>query len=81
VDKKQTRKVAEAYLNFLYSPDGQAIIAKHDFRPRDEAILRANAAKFPSVKSFDVEALLGPWSELRKVHFADGGIYDQLSVK
>lgn len=81
VDKKQTRKVAEAYLNFLYSAEGQAIIAKHDFRPRDEAILRANAAKFPAVKSFDVEALLGPWSELRKVHFADGGIYDQISVK
>ena len=81
VDKKQTRKVAEAYLNFLYSPEGQAIIAKHDFRPRDEAILRANAAKFPNVKSFDVEALLGPWSELRKVHFADGAIYDQISVK
>ena len=81
VDKKQTRKVAEAYLNFLYSPEGQAIIAKHDFRPRDEAILRANTAKFPDVKSFDVEALLGPWAELRKVHFADGAIYDQISVK
>jgi len=81
VDKKQTRKVAEAYLNFLYSPEGQAIIAKHDFRPRDEAILRANAAKFPDVKSFDVEALIGPWSEVRKTHFADGGIYDQITVK
>ena len=81
VDKKQTRKVAEAYLNFLYSPEGQAIIAKHDFRPRDEAILRANAAKFPDVKSFDVEALIGPWSEVRKAHFADGGIYDQITVK
>jgi sulfate transport system substrate-binding protein len=81
VDKKQTRNVAEAYLNFLYSPEGQAVIAKHHFRPRDEAILRANAANFPTVKSFDVEALLGPWAELRKVHFADGGIYDQISVK
>ena len=81
VDKRQTRKVAEAYLNFLYSPEGQAIIAKHDFRPRDEAILRANAAKFPQVKSFDVEVLIGPWSEVRKTHFADGGIYDQITVK
>lgn len=81
VEKKQTRKVAEAYLNFLYTPEGQAIIAKHDFRPRDEAILRANSAKFPDVKTFDVEALIGPWSEVRKAHFADGGIYDQLSVK
>ena len=81
VDKKQTRKVAEAYLNFLYSPEGQTIIASHDFRPRDEAILRANAAKFPDVKTFDVEALIGPWAEVRKVHFADGGIYDQISVK
>jgi sulfate transport system substrate-binding protein len=81
VDKKQTRKVAEAYLNFLYSPEGQTIIASHDFRPRDEAILRANAAKFPDAKTFDVEALIGPWAEVRKVHFADGGIYDQISVK
>jgi sulfate transport system substrate-binding protein len=81
VEKKQTRKVAEAYLNFLYSPEGQAIIAKQNFRPRDQAVLRANASKFPDVKSFDVEALLGPWSDVRKAHFADGGIYDQISVK
>jgi sulfate/thiosulfate transport system substrate-binding protein len=81
VDKKLTRKVAEAYLNFLYSPEGQTIIAAHDFRPRDETILRANEAKFPPVKTFDVEEMLGPWAQVRKVHFADGGIYDQISVK
>lgn len=81
VDKKQTREIAQAYLSFLYSPEGQAIIAKHDFRPRDESVLRANQAKFPSIKTFDVEALIGPWAEVRKTHFADGGIYDQIVVK
>ncbi|WP_088348242.1 MULTISPECIES: sulfate ABC transporter substrate-binding protein [Rhodomicrobium] len=81
VDKKKTREVATAYLNFLYSPEGQAIIAKYDFRPRDEAVLRANQAKFPPVKTFDVEKLIGSWADVRKTHFADGGIYDQISVK
>ena len=78
VDKHGTREVAQAYLAFLYSPKAQAIIAKHTLRPRDEAVLKANQAKFPAIKTFDVEALLGPWSELRKVHFDEGGIYDQI---
>ena len=56
VDKRGTRKLAEAYLNFLYTPEGQAIIAKHDLRPRDEAVLKANAAKFPPIETFTVES-------------------------
>jgi sulfate transport system substrate-binding protein len=81
VDKHGTREVAQAYLAFLYSPAGQAIIAKHTLRPRDPAVLAANASKFPSVKTFDVEVLLGPWSELREKHFGDNGIYDQIVMR
>jgi sulfate/thiosulfate transport system substrate-binding protein len=81
VDRRGTRDVAQAYLTFLYSPAGQAIIAKHDLRPRDPAVLAANQAKFPAIKSFDVEVLLGPWSELREKHFGDNGIYDQMVMR
>jgi sulfate transport system substrate-binding protein len=81
VDKRQTRDVAKAYLDFLYTPKAQAIIAKHDLRPRDEAVLAANKAKFPDIKTFDVETLLGPWDTVRKTHFTDGGIYDQIVAK
>jgi sulfate transport system substrate-binding protein len=81
VEKRGTREVSEAYLAFLFSPKAQAIIAKHNLRPRDEAVLKANQDKFPAIKTFDVEALIGPWSEVRKTHFDDGGIYDQIVVK
>lgn len=81
VDKRGTREVAQAYLNFLYSPKAQAIIIKHNLRGRDEAQMTAAREKFPAVKTFDVEALIGPWDEVRKAHFADGGIYDQIVVK
>ena len=81
VDKRGSRKLAEAYLNFLYTPEGQAIIAKHDLRPRDEAVLKANAAKFPAIETFSVEELLGGWEAVQKQHFADGANYDQLAVK
>ena len=81
VEKRGTREVAQAYLAFLFSPKAQAIIAKHNLRPRDEAVLKANASKFPAIKTFDVEALIGPWSDVRKIHFDDGGIYDQIVVK
>ena len=80
VDKHGTRKLAEAYLNFLYTPEGQAIIARHSLRPRDAAVLKANAAKFPPIETFTVEALLGGWDKVQKQHFADGGIYDQIAV-
>ena len=79
--KRGTRATAQAYLEFLYSPAGQQIIAKHDFRPRDAAVLKANAARFPAVKTFTVDSLLGGWGAVYKQHFGDGGIYDQLVVK
>jgi sulfate transport system substrate-binding protein len=81
VEKHSSRKLAEAYLNFLYSREGQEIIAKHYFRPRDEAVLKANAGRFPAIRTFSVEGFLGGWAEAQAKHFADGGIYDQIIVK
>lgn len=81
VDKRGTAPVAEGYLKFLFSPAGQEIIAKHNFRPRDPAVLAKNADKFPSVRTFTVDDKLGGWAAVQKAHFADGGIYDQLVVK
>lgn len=81
VDKRGTAKVATGYLNFLFSPAGQEIIAKHNFRPRDPAVLAKNADKFPPVRTFTVEQKLGGWAAVQKAHFADGGIYDQIVVK
>jgi sulfate transport system substrate-binding protein len=80
-DKRGSRKLAEAYLNFLYSPEGQGIIAKHHLRPRDEAVLKANAAQFPAIETFSVEDLLGGWDAVQKLHFADGANYDQIAIK
>ncbi len=76
--KKGTGEVAKAYLDFLYSPAGQEIIAKHNFRPRDKEVAKRNAARFPAVKTFTVDSLLGGWTVTAKTHFADGGVYDQL---
>lgn len=75
--KRGTGALAKAYLDFLYSPEGQKIIAKHSFRPRDPAALAE--AKLPSIKTFKVEDVFGSWAEAQKQHFADGGIYDQIT--
>ena len=79
--KHGTRPLAQAYLEFLFSPAGQQIIARHDFRPRDPAVLKASANRFPAVKTFTVDSLLGGWGAVYKQHFGDGGIYDQLIVR
>jgi len=81
VDKRGTRKQATAYLEFLFSPTGQEIIARHHFRPRDPAVLARYAERFPKVETFTVEAFLGGWPKVQKEHFADGAIYDQIAVK
>jgi sulfate transport system substrate-binding protein len=81
VDKRGTRRQAQAYLEFLFSPEGQELIAKHYFRPRDPAVLKNYAVRFPTIRTFTVEGLLGGWKAVQKAHFADGGIYDQIIVK
>ena len=80
VAKKGSRALAQAYLEFLYSPAGQAIIAKHDFRPRDGGVLKANAKRFPAARTFTVDSQFGGWSKVYKAHFGDGGVYDQIAV-
>ncbi len=80
VDKRNSRKVATAYLEFLFSQQGQEIIAKHSFRPRDEAVLAKNVSRFPAINTFRVEDALGGWDKVQAVHFADGAIYDQIVV-
>jgi sulfate/thiosulfate transport system substrate-binding protein len=81
VDKRDTRKGATAYLEFLFPPQGQEIIAKHAFRPRDEVVLHKFADRFPAIKTFTVEKALGGWTAVQAKHFADGAIYDQIVVK
>jgi sulfate transport system substrate-binding protein len=79
VAKRGTAEVAKGYLDFLYSPEGQKIIAKHGFRPRDTAVL--TEAKLPKIKTFKVEDLIGSWADTQKKHFADGGVYDEITAK
>jgi sulfate/thiosulfate transport system substrate-binding protein len=78
VDRKHTRKEAEAYLQWLYSDDGQEIAARHGMRPRNEKILAAHAKDFPKVSTFTVDEVFGSWKSAQKTHFDDGGTYDQI---
>jgi sulfate transport system substrate-binding protein len=78
VDKKGTRAVAQAYLEFLYSPEGQALAAKHYYRPRDRAALAKAPVQFPELKLVTIDETFGGWSNAQKRHFADGGTFDQV---
>ncbi|MES2742213.1 MAG: sulfate ABC transporter substrate-binding protein [Pseudomonadota bacterium] len=78
VDKRGTRKVAEAYLHFLYTDQGQELIAKNYYRPTVEKAAKKYAAQFPNVKLFTIDEVAGGWSAAQKAHFADGGIFDQV---
>jgi sulfate transport system substrate-binding protein len=78
VDKKNTRAVAEAYLQFLYTPEGQEIVAKHHYRPRDEAVAAKYASRFAAVKLFTIDEAFGGWQSAQKTHFADRGTFDQI---
>ena len=81
VDKKGTRKPAQGYLDFLYSPAGQEIIARHFFRPRLEAVLKKYAEQFKPIQLFTVDEVFGDWAKAQETHFADGGVFDQIVVK
>ena len=78
VDKHGTRAVAEAYLKFLYSDDGQEIGARHHYRPRDTAVFARHAAQFPKIKVISVDEGFGGWQKAHATHFADGAIFDQI---
>jgi sulfate transport system substrate-binding protein len=76
-DRHGTRKVAEAYLQFLYTRQGQEIIAKNHYRPRDAQVAAANARQFPKM-SLSTIGDFGGWQKAQKTHFADGGVFDQI---
>ncbi|WP_314439161.1 sulfate ABC transporter substrate-binding protein [Massilia timonae] len=80
VDKKGTRKVAQAYLEYLYSDEGQDIIAKNYYRPAVDKFAKKYASQFPQIKLFQISEL-GGWTVAQKAHFADGGIFDQIYTK
>jgi len=78
VDKKGTRKVAEAYLKYLYSKEGQEIAAKHFYRPRDKEVAAKFAANFPKIELFTIDEVFGGWNKAQDAHFADKGVFDQI---
>ena len=78
VDKKGTRAVAEAYLKYLYTKEGQEIAARNYYRPRDPEVAREYAKCFAKVELFTIDDVFGGWTKAQKTHFADGGIFDQI---
>jgi sulfate transport system substrate-binding protein len=78
VDKHHTRKVAEAYLQYLYTDEGQALIAKNHYRPSTPKAAKQYASQFPQVKLFTIADVGGNWDKVQKTHFNDGGVFDQL---
>ena len=80
-DKKGTRKVAQAYLEYLYSPEAQEIIAKNFYRPRDAKGAAKYASQFPKVTLVTIDEQFGGWQKAQKTHFADGGVFDQIYLK
>jgi sulfate/thiosulfate-binding protein len=81
VDKRGTRDVATAYLEYLYSPEGQEIAARNFYRPIDPAVAAKYAKNFPPVKLFTIDEVFGGWAKAQKTHFADGGVFDQIYSK
>jgi sulfate transport system substrate-binding protein len=81
VDKKGTREVAQAYLEYLYTPEGQDIAARNFYRPIDPKVAAKYAGQFPKVNLFTVDDTFGGWAKAQKTHFADGGVFDQIYTK
>ena len=78
VDKRGTRKQAQAYLEYLYSPEGQEIAARNFYRPRDPKVAARYAKQFANVKLFTIDEAFGGWRAAQKTHFDDGGVFDQI---
>jgi sulfate/thiosulfate-binding protein len=77
-DKHGSRKLAQAYLEYLYSDDGQDIAARNYYRPRDPKIAAKYAKQFPKLNLFTIDEVFGGWASAQKTHFADGGVFDQI---
>jgi sulfate transport system substrate-binding protein len=78
VEKKGTKEVATAYLEYLYSKEGQRIAAKNYYRPTDPEIVKETESTFPKLKLFTIDAVFNGWGEAQKKHFADGGEFDKI---
>jgi sulfate transport system substrate-binding protein len=81
VDKRGTRDVAQAYLEYLYSPEGQDVAARNFYRPSDPAVAARYAKNFPKLTLFTIDDTFGGWAKAQKTHFADGGVFDQIYTK
>jgi sulfate/thiosulfate-binding protein len=78
VDKRGTRKVAQAYLEYMYTPIGQEIAARHYYRPRNKEIAAKYSGNFAKVKLFTIDQVFGGWDKAQKTYFGDGGVFDQI---
>jgi sulfate transport system substrate-binding protein len=81
VDMKGTRAVAQAYLDYLYTPEGQDIAARNFYRPIDAKVAAAYARQFPKIQLFTINDTFGGWAAAQKTHFADGGVFDQIYTR
>ena len=81
VDKKGTRAVAQAYLEYLYSDEGQEIAAKHYYRPTSPKALAKYAAQFPKLNLVTIDQAFGDWTKATREHFADGANFDQIYTR
>ena len=77
-DRRGTRKIAQAYLDYLYSPEGQEIAARHYYRPRLMAVAAKYAKQFPAIELFTLADVFGDWQRVQQTHFNDGGVFDQM---
>ncbi len=80
-DKRGTRKVAQAYLEYLYSEEGQDIAGRHFYRPTNAKVAAKYSTQFPKIRLFRIDELFGGWQKAQRTHFADGGVFDQLFQK
>jgi sulfate/thiosulfate transport system substrate-binding protein len=78
VDRRGTRSLAEAYLEYLYSAEGQDIVGRHYYRPRSAEAARKYERQFPKITLFTVEQVFGGWHRAQKAHFDDGALFDQI---
>jgi sulfate transport system substrate-binding protein len=79
--RRGTRAVARAYLEFLYTDEGQEIAARHHFRPRSAKTLAAHAGSFPAIELFTIDSVFGGWARAQRTHFDDGGTFDRIYMK
>ena len=82
VNRRGTRAVAQAYLEFLYTPRGQELAAKHFYRPRSADVMARQGGRFPKLTLISIsDPLFGGWAVAQKKHFDEGGVFDQIFVR